>query len=65
MVWHLDVGSSHPGGEEAPKGLAVRQLKPLSAVSVDIWEDSSLVREDREERTSGVPAVRPTGIDAG
>ena len=26
-VWHLDVGSSHPGGEEAPKGLAVRQLK--------------------------------------
>ena len=23
-VWHLDVGSSHPGGEEAPKGLAVR-----------------------------------------
>ena len=27
MVWHLDVGSSHPGGEEAPKGLAVRQLK--------------------------------------
>ncbi len=24
-VWHLDVGSSHPGGEEAPKGLAVRQ----------------------------------------
>ena len=26
-VRHLDVGSSHPGGEEAPKGLAVRQLK--------------------------------------
>ena len=22
-----DVGSSRPGGEEAPKGLAVRQLK--------------------------------------
>jgi hypothetical protein len=22
-----DVGSSHPGGEAAPKGLAVRQLK--------------------------------------
>ena len=21
------VGSTHPGGEEAPKGLAVRQLK--------------------------------------
>ena len=24
-VWHLDVGSSHPGGGEAPKGSAVRQ----------------------------------------
>ena len=26
-VWHLDVGSSHPGGVEAPKGMAVRHLK--------------------------------------
>ena len=26
-VRHLDVGSPYPGGEEAPKGLAVRQLK--------------------------------------
>ncbi len=26
-VWHLDVGSSHPGGGEAPKGPAVRRLK--------------------------------------
>ena len=26
-VRHLDVGPSHPGGEQAPKGLAVRQLK--------------------------------------
>ena len=26
-VWHLDVGSSHPGGEAAPKGSAVRPLK--------------------------------------
>ena len=26
-VWHLDVGSSHPGGGEAPKGWAVRPLK--------------------------------------
>ena len=27
VVWHLDVGSSHPGAGEGPKGLAVRQLK--------------------------------------
>ncbi len=26
-VWHLDVGSSHPGAGFGPKGLAVRQLK--------------------------------------
>ena len=26
-VWHLDVGSSHPGAVGGPKGLAVRQLK--------------------------------------
>ncbi len=27
VVWHLDVGSSHPGAGVGPKGLAVRQLK--------------------------------------
>ena len=26
-VRHLDVGSTYPGAEEGPKGLAVRQLK--------------------------------------
>ena len=26
-VWHLDVGSSHPGAGEGPKGPAVRRLK--------------------------------------
>ncbi len=26
-VWHLYVGSSHPGAGEGPKCLAVRQLK--------------------------------------
>ena len=27
VVWHLDVGSSHPGAEEGPKGWSVRPLK--------------------------------------
>ena len=27
VVWHLDVGSSHPGAGEGPKGWAVRPLK--------------------------------------
>src|SRR5213083_404181 len=26
-VWHLDVGSSHPGAEAGPKGWAVRPFK--------------------------------------
>ena len=26
-VRHLDVGSTHPGAEEGPKGMAVRHLK--------------------------------------
>ena len=26
-VWHLDVGSSHPGAVVGPKGMAVRHLK--------------------------------------
>ena len=26
-VWHLDVGPSHPGAGEGPKGSAVRRLK--------------------------------------
>ena len=30
-VRHLDVGSSYPGGGEAPKGLAVRQLKSYAS----------------------------------
>ena len=27
VVWHLDVGSSHPGAVVGPKGWAVRPLK--------------------------------------
>ncbi len=27
VVWHLDVGSSHPGAVGGPKGSAVRRLK--------------------------------------
>ena len=34
-VWHLDVGSSHPGGGEAPKGLAVRQMKAVRELGLD------------------------------
>ena len=51
IVWHLDVGSSHPGVEGDPKGMAVRQhikvvrelgserretVRSLSAVAIKI-----------------------------
>ena len=73
MVWHLDVGSSHPGAVAGPKGWAVRPLKryaswvqnvvrqfgryPLRALRLE--KVLSLVREDRDGRTSGVPVVPP------
>ena len=72
-VWHLDVGSSHPGGGGAPKGLAVRQLKwyvswvqtvvrqvgPYLLWAHEICGGISLVRKDLEVRGSGVPVVMP------
>ena len=74
VVWHLDVGSSHPGAEVGPKGWAVRPLKryvswvqnvvrqfgPYLLWAEDICEELSLVREDRDGRTDGVPVVVPT-----
>ena len=68
------VGSTYPGGGEATKGLAVRQLKSyVSWVQTvvrqvglyllrafGIWGELALVREDRAEHTSGVPALVPT-----
>ena len=73
-----DVGSTYPGGGEAPKGLTVRQLKshaswvktvvrqvgPLSAVGVDSWEDFLIVREDLKELTSGVSVVAPAALQS-
>ena len=69
VVWHLDVGSSHPGAVAGPKGWAVRPLKryaswvqnvvrqfgPYPAQAKDIREELSLVREDRDGRTAGAP----------
>ena len=72
-VWHLDVGSSHPGAEAGPKGLAVRQLKwyvswvqnvvrqfgPYLPWVYDKREELLLVREDRSGRITSVPVVTP------
>ena len=77
-VWHLDVGSSHPGAEGGPKGSAVRRLKwyaswvqtgasqvgPYLPWAQESCGDASLVREDWEALTSGVPVV-PLGAPPG
>ena len=72
-VWHLDVGSSHPGAGEGPKGWAVRPLKrhaswvqnvvrqfgPYPLQALEYWKDLTLVREDRVGQTSDVSVVTP------
>jgi hypothetical protein len=42
----------------------VRQFGPYLLWALDICEDSSLVREDRDEQTSGVSVVVPTALQA-
>src|SRR6266511_5933059 len=73
-VWHLDVGSSHPGAGAGPKGWAVRPLKRYASWvqnvvrqfglypswAQDACGEHSLVREDREGWSAGVPVVVPT-----
>ena len=43
-VRHLDVGSSYPGGEDAPKGLAVRQLKRYASWVQTVKESYHIAR---------------------
>ena len=72
-VWHLDVGSSHPGAEVGPKGWAVRPLKRHASWvqnvvrqfglylswAYEICVALTLVREDRVGLTAGLPVVPP------
>ena len=72
-VWHLDVGSSHPGAVVGPKGWAVRPLKryaswvqnvvrqfgPYLLWAKEICGELSSVREDRDGPTAGAPVVPP------
>ena len=72
-VWHLDVGSSHPGAEVGSKGWAVRpskryaswvqnvvrQFGPYLSWAQEVWGELPSVREDRGGRTDGGPAVTP------
>ena len=73
VVWHLDVGSSHPGAVAGSKGWAVRPLKryaswvqnvvrqfgPYLLWAKEICGELSSVREDRDGPTAGAPVVPP------
>lgn len=75
-VWHLDVGSSHPGAVVGPKGWAVRPLKWHASWvqnvvrqfglylswAYEICVALTLVREDRVGLTSGLPVVPPGAL---
>ena len=75
-VWHLDVGSSHPGAEVRSKGWAVRPLKRYASWvqnvvrqfglylswAYEICVALTLVREDRVGQTSGLPVVPPGAL---
>ena len=76
VVWHLDVGSSHPGAVAGPKGWAVRPLKRYASWvqnvvrqfglylswAYEICVALTLVREDRVGQTSGLPVVPPGAL---
>src|SRR5260370_34151918 len=73
-VWHLDVGSSHPGAGVGPKGWAVRPLKRHASWVQNVarqfglypsWAqeargESSSVREDRDGWAAGEPVGAPS-----
>lgn len=75
-VWHLDVGSSHPGAVVGPKGWAVRPLKRYASWvqnvvrqfglylswAYEICVALTLVREDRVGLTAGLPVVPPGAL---
>ena len=72
-VWHLDVGSSHPGAGVGPKGWAVRPLKRHASWVQNVVRQFGLypsraleecgvsfpVREDRSGPTAGAPVGLP------
>ena len=56
VVWHLDVGSSHPGAEVGPKGWAVRPLKRYASWVQNVVKNSSVpIRRGRRKFERSCP----------
>ena len=49
-VRHLDVGSSYPGGGEAPKGMAVRHLKRYASWVQTVQNEIKRFKEAKKEK---------------
>ena len=62
VVWHLDVGSSHPGAVAGAKGWAVRPLKRYASWVQNVVRQFDPIRRGRRifERLS---LVRDDGMD--
>src|SRR6516165_11850072 len=63
-VWHLDVGSSHPGAVVGPKGWAVRPLKRY-AIWVQNVESLRLLRVIEGCISANIGGTRRQQADAG
>jgi hypothetical protein len=63
-VWHLDVGSSHPGAVVGPKGWAVRPLKRYASWVQNVvkqFEIELLTLTRRSTRLLAMRARQPKG----
>ncbi|OHA93789.1 MAG: hypothetical protein A3D37_02430 [Candidatus Zambryskibacteria bacterium RIFCSPHIGHO2_02_FULL_38_22] len=49
-VRHLDVGSTYPGGGEAPKGMAVRHLKSYASWVQTVQNKMKRFKEAKKEK---------------
>ena len=64
MVWHLDVGSSHPGAGAGPKGWAVRPLKRYASwVQNVVRQFGPYPLRAQETWMEGRPQYERTGMD--
>ena len=61
-VWHLDVGSSHPGAGVGPKGWAVRPLKRYASWVQNGCSPIKEVRELGSERRETVRSLSAVGV---
>ena len=63
VVWHLDVGSSHPGAEVGPKGLGCSPIKAVRELGSERRDSSVPIRRGRRISERSCPWHERTGMD--